>query len=214
MRHRLAQGLDSNGLDPGDLSGLDRIGLGDARGREARPGRGEHGGQHTTYRAHRAVESQFGDERGLLRPGRTDPALGAQHRDGDGQVEARTLLPDGRGRERHRERARRPGDGAVEDGRPDPVAGFAQPGVGQADQAEPGQAGGQHGLGLDGDTGQAEEGDGGRAAIAGHHATAGLEGNDAEREGGAEWKGGAGSRHVGDRVGAGDVGMREGDGTG
>lgn len=97
--------------------------------------------QHTPHAAHRAVETQFAEQAGVLDCGGIELTGGDQVGDGDRQVQRRTALAQAGGCQVDRDDlAAAERETGVEDRRPDPIARLPARRIGQADHDEPGKS--------------------------------------------------------------------------
>ncbi len=132
---------------------VDQGGLGGALARQheaaAVAGGGEAHGQCAAYRPQLARERKFAGEFVAVEAIGLDLPRGDQDAQCDGQVEAAGFLGQVRRREIDGNASRREFEVAVLDGGADAVACFLDLGVGQADQGEGGQAGGEMDLDRD-----------------------------------------------------------------
>lgn len=157
QRGEIADGAHRDARHEGRLTG---VGLGDGDGPGAR--RSERGdeGQGAGYRAHGAVEAQLAEHPHTVEATRRQLVAGEEDGSGEGQVEPRARLADGRRRQVDGDPLLGPRQLRGEDGGPDAVACLAHGGVGEADDGEAGKAAADVDLHADGVTLDPDEGGG------------------------------------------------------
>ncbi len=122
--HEFAEIVRHPHVDAGHESGLRAIGRRDHDAPDPLLARDRDRGQHTAHRAQPAVEAELGQPHHVRDGRRRHRLAGGEHRDRDRQVEARPDLAHVGGQQRDGQPPVRPLGPAVEQRRPDPVAGL------------------------------------------------------------------------------------------
>ena len=167
QREHLAQGRDREHVEVRHQTGLGGVRGRDQRTGPARPDGPEQRGQHAADRADPAVQAELAEHDRVPARRQVQPSGGAQHGQGDREVEVRAALRQCRGAQSDGDPPVRPPLTGVDDGRPDAVAALGQRRVRQPDEHEGRQPVAQ--VRLDLDDPAVDPDDGGRPAAGQRH---------------------------------------------